>query len=410
MPVVSALLLFMSCWLTGYIVYLWISGEKLVLPRYQVFFLGVLAVVFLSVIFSLYQYHSIIPHWNKTVAVLFSGKKVLLKNAIGWILLGLVQWSAGPLFFVYIYDWLKRYNESDRIIRCLSAGILLSICIAVYQKFFHTGFGDTLGFSKREGRVNGGCFEHNAFAYMLYLSTVLLITAFIKTQNKQRYLFLGGLVLAVFALYLSGIRAALAGTIAVCIISMVLMLWEKDLRTRYLLPFTLFLVIIILYAFLPLPTSGRLSQLGKNIHKSSSPFTVINQERGPYWKVGIHITEKYLPLGTGVGRYLLVLPDFLRSSHLKIWTTNENTCNYYIQIAAEMGLIGVLMFGLMLINVFSQVLNTLNLERYTGTDKRIIAISIAIMLVLLMTWPHLQDLEVSLLFWTLVAMIWEDAC
>jgi len=75
-----------------------------------------------------------------------------------------------------------------------------------------------------------------------------------------------------------------------------------------------------------------------------------------------------------------------------------------------MGLIGVLMFGLMLINVFSQVLNTLNLERYTGTDKRIIAISIAIMLVLLMTWPHLQDLEVSLLFWTLVAMIWEDAC
>jgi O-antigen ligase len=148
--------------------------------------------------------------------------------------------------------------------------------------------------------------------------------------------------------------------------------------------------------------SRLLNSLAGIDYKTNSTFSTVN-DRIPYWKMGYAIFKQNPVFGTGVGRYLLVLPDFMRyKTNLTIHNTNESACNLYIQIAAETGVFGVVIFIGILVIAAKKSVFALFSDNYTRSMAAIVFIAF---LLLFFVGLHIQNVEVSMLFWLMASIV-----
>lgn len=400
---IPASLLVLASWLAAYIIAC--RKEKPVASQLTTAVTPVLLLILISAGYSLTKYISLFPQWNSVVTVHVSGKEVLLKNALGWIMLGYVQWSAGIAFLPLIYDWLKRYNDFNGLARSLAFGLLVSAAIAAYQKFINITFANPASFATYEGRVCGGSGDPNALAYLLFLAIAILVVLWLTRNGTYKYIIFTGIILAFILQLQTGTRIAFAGTLIFLFTTTLFILIRKDLRSGYLAPTAIMLAFGILAIFISSPTSHRI----KNIFNNSDRRPLFS-ERIPYWETGVGIFKENALFGVGTGRYLLELPKYLKSSGKSLHTPNESACNYYVQIIAEFGVIGAVIFGTFFTFIIVSIIRTLKLNRldfFYGTNF-ILAAAVIIMFPLLFWGVHFQNIEVSMFFWTIVSKIMCD--
>ncbi|OGS11653.1 MAG: hypothetical protein A2386_03240 [Elusimicrobia bacterium RIFOXYB1_FULL_48_9] len=407
---IPAVLLFLSGWIAGYLAGRWFKKEPFVLPDRSYLFIAFLSVIFLSSAYSFAKYIAFLPDFNATVATLYLGETVKLKNIFGWIMLGAIQWSAGPLFFLTIYDFINRKSEFISALKWIAPGFVVSIAIGIYQNYFNYGFGLPPEFVNAFGRISAGCFDPNALGYFLLLLVPVLAYLALVYDSPVKFALWTEVAAGIFMIFLSGNRSVAGSVLAVSALAILFIFFRKDIRKKYLMPAILSLLLLAGLFFAPLSATKRIKEMVYNRFAESGTWSEflkpdIFGERIPYWELSLKVIKDNIFLGTGVGRYLVVTPDYLRASH-PLFNNNENACNYYLQLLSETGIFMTLVFFLLLVFVLNRIRLSLAPLRNMALQDFLIAASLIFMLLALNLGPHLINFEVSVIFWTSIALLW----
>ncbi|MFH1369556.1 MAG: O-antigen ligase family protein [Elusimicrobiota bacterium] len=409
--VIPAALIPVSGWLAGYYIYLYRNKLRLEMPKESWILISMLLITLLSTLYSFSKYLSYFPEWNSTVATLYLGEQVRLKNAVGWIILGFVQWSMVPVLLIAFYDWLKRFNCLKSSIAFLAAGILISIEFGVYQKFFDVNFAMPPMFATPLERITGASADPNSLCYLFLMSIPLLICLFLGIKNRLRYLLFAGISVMVLIMYYSGSRSAIIGLFAFLVFTVFFLAVTK--RIGKFILFSLIGVVVLISSLFMMrsPATMRLYELkGRNISGDGKPFTFLTdivEPRIPYWELGWMVFKDNIPAGTGAGRYLMAAPVYQKTIPAHV-NNNENTANYFLQAAAEMGIIGFILFAVFFARLAASAVNLLMKPKAASTNSVILSLSVLIMIILLNIGPHLLMTEVATVFCLTVAALWAD--
>jgi len=398
-PVVSLTLLALAGWFVGcHARWMRHPGERVSFPgsRAMLVFLGWLL---FSELFAVGQYWGVMPHWSRTVVVLWYGKQVTLGHAFGWIMLGYLGWSGGILFVLHAYRIVQDSARRSAWFVWMRYGAVAAVAAGIIQRFWAIGFANTQ--QQMHGmRVPATFYDPNVLAYFLLIAMPLLLVSRAAAAGRPRRMYDGLLFVGlVFLLLQSGSRTALAGIagIGLGLTFLHARAVAEYVRAHWQVVFLTAAGCAVIALFLPGSTFGRLGPL---FH--SERLVDLVAERVPYWMAGLGIIKEHPFAGVGVGRYLLVLPEFLRMHALTLHTPNESACNLFLQIWAETGLPGLLLFVWVMarsgITAWKSV-------RETEVFGSIAGMIVIVLIVLSLFGNHIAVPELAVLFWFCAAYV-----
>jgi O-antigen ligase len=129
----------------------------------------------------------------------------------------------------------------------------------------------------------------------------------------------------------------------------------------------------------------------KTLCKTGDVSSLIG-DREMLWKAGRVTFEHNFVLGTGLGTYLIRMPNY----ESEIGTiSNDNCAQMFLHIGAEMGIVGLVFFVLLLITTF---------WRAFPSDGPVL-LSLVSFVPTFFFGAHLLSFEVNILFWILLGML-----
>lgn len=340
-------------------------------------------------------------------------------NPLGWVLLGYLIWTGGLMLFLL----LATITEQDRLAsweawgRALSVGLLVALILGGYQALGHPSVGNSPASAFREtSRINASFFDPNAFGAFLIMGVPFLLGLVESPRATPLWQVLWLIELAGLMVLLpfSGSRSGLLGTGTALLCWGVWCFQTDRVRIKKHL-FTGLVLLILVSSFMSI-TGRHVSQLpvfqrmkvdlpppSTSLEGTSRGLTrQLLSIRWNNWKGGWKLFRRYPVLGTGIGNYLTMLNRHRRQFPLQV--ENDNSGNYYLQIAAETGIL-----------TFSVMLGFLVLTARRGwkriretSDPRLLGAFAGLlgMWVAFLFGPHILSFEVSLLYWYQISVLW----
>lgn len=398
-------------------------GESKPLPGFLTLLLGVLLVVALapSLEAVLRYVSSLWPDFEKPLIVRDGDWRSSLKlqNAFGWVLLGLSVMSGGWLMAVFLLKEVPGRLSFGQIFLPLALGLLPSIPLGYLQLFHRSGYLSSAPTFIHAGRINGAFIDPNAFAmtlcFLLPWAVGQLWEWNRSVTRKKTWVYVGGALTSVMGimLFFTGTRSAFIGLAGCAAVLAACSFFRTELH-RPLLKFGA--VALILVALL-LTTSGadrfpvfsRIAAARQAL--SQVPLSVdgwrgIKGGRWIIWERAWVLIRQRPWLGSGVGTYLI--EGRLNKSGPALPTLNDNAGNYYLQLWQETGLAGLALF--LLLSLGTLVRGFRAVASDAGPQRVFVLAGYAGMLAALVFGCHLLRIEVNLLFWLSLALLWrEDA-
>jgi O-antigen ligase len=194
--------------------------------------------------------------------------------------------------------------------------------------------------------------RHNFAAYMEMAIAVPLGMLFTgAVARDKRLLYITGIALMGVALIMSGSRGGLVAFLAEIIIFVILTTGAKS-RRRLLLKvgFAVMLIAAVVIGSIFVGGESSLTRIAETA--SSSDLTT---DRGHIWSVTTRVIAGTMPLGAGFGALGVAYTPFDNYSGLE---RVEQAHNDYLQVAADAGVIGIIIGLLFLFWLFRQGLNS----------------------------------------------------
>lgn len=125
------------------------------------------------------------------------------------------------------------------------------------------------------------------------------------------------------------------------------------------------------------------------------------------WKMAVFMIRDYPLGGVGIGGYIIESANYAYQHKTNIGTP-ESAENYILQVAAELGLIGVLLVLWILYEIFKQIRRSCLRVQTLGSDRFVLfgAISgIIAFLIIVQAHTFIGSFEIKSVFWLLVGII-----
>jgi len=247
------------------------------------------------------------------------------------ILLAILSMTAYTLMIITIYigsQKLIQYKDfSVKILLPLTTvGISIS---ALYTIIYY--------FAQNTSRSQTFFVRFNGTGTLLTIGFAILLGYFEYTHNSKKFFLLIPLSMTVIALLLTYSRGALLGFLTAFTF--------YNLRSRkhfIILLIILVLILSIIFSYAPLKD------------RFLSIFSLdINKIRINIWKSTINIIKDHLFLGTGPGNYPLIYPEY-RMLDEKAKHSFSFSHNIFSNIAAETGIIGLILFAWIIIIILKK--------------------------------------------------------
>lgn len=223
------------------------------------------------------------------------------------------------------------------------------------------------------------------FHHPSYLSMFLLLSAYIMLEQlfnnrslAKRILLFAILVVILISIYFLSSRAA----ILTIFISFPLYLLFRYLFNRFTVR-SLIWFLIPMFIFIPVfLTNPRLKRLLNDDSNPSTSEVFMNESRIVMWKAGINIIKKNLIFGVGTGDIQDELnKEYTNTQLIKAnETSNFNTHNQFIEVMAENGLIGIILFLILFLQMIYISLSERNVIYFVFTTIIIVSFCFETML------------------------------
>lgn len=274
----------------------------------------------------------------------------------------------------------------------------LVIFFGLLQKFLldinflrHFGYGpttipaySTIDNNLSFGRIQSTLRGPNPLGAYLVLTVSYLLSKLNPSNYKKLGLLLGGLIV----MFYSYSRSAILGTLATIVC---LFLWQSNGKyKKRLLIFAALIVTIVALLFFVLRSNTVVQQTTLHISSNSASPESSNSIRIEQFKLAIKDIVKH-PLGSGPGT---AGPASVRNDH-----PSKISENYLLQIAQEVGLIGVVIF----ISINILVARELWSKRHNQLPKILLASLVGITLINFVSHAW-TDITLAYLWWGLAGV------
>lgn len=245
-----------------------------------------------------------------------------------------IQFALGLLLLLLATDICARMPQRrERVLVMMIAGAsgagVLNVVRLITASMRHDNVWATFVGYLGSARVNVQYPDWNAAGS--YFALVLLITA--GFVAARRFIYLVPLALIGAALWLTGSRVALAA-VPVTLAAMSVLLLRRAQRRR-----NVAIAIVLAVAFAAIAAGWLWYPTQRNDPAAFSVST-----RLELWKAGFRMMATDPLFGVGLGRFYVLSPEYAAGTLQTIWRPHENAHNYFIQVLAELGVPGLILF------------------------------------------------------------------
>lgn len=298
-----------------------------------------------------------------------------------------IQFAEGLfLFLVAAAVSLRHPDYRDRLLRMMVAGATgaaaLNIVRLVVAAMRHENAGGVFLDLLVHQRVSAQLSDRNAagsyFAMMLFVAIALVA--------RKQFVHILSVVAIAAALWVAGSRTAIAAAVVAAVGYGLLAVPRQSPRRKIV-------VVAAAAAFVAACVAGWMwYPEGRN-----DPAAYSINTRLILWKAGLRMmwTEPFF--GIGLGRYFYVIHDYAAAFLDSIWRPRENAHNYFVQILAELGIPGLLLFLAVLAGSLRQAWSDSRTSRLVATGI------VAFLLTCLTGHPFLVP-QVTYPFWIALAL------
>jgi O-antigen ligase len=340
-----------------------------------------------------------------------------------------LAYLTGFLFFVILLDTLKTGGAIRKSLAALWLGAPIMLFLSYYQYLINPGFGNT-PFWVKLGQINASFKDPNAFGAFLASTIPLLLGMIVISKGMKRVIHI--LILAAFIFVFPQIGARsplLAIVISLLFFSVIWARWQffegKKQRKAHgkavIVGILLSAILILGYTgFLSFSNSRlakRLNVAAKVISLQEDPLNIFTA-RYFLWKEAARMVKDYPLSGVGLGAFIIELPNYYQNnkdmSRLDVqrYRRIDSAENYFLQLAAELGLIGLAICIWLFWVIFEQLRNSLRADDEPDKVNKYIRLGASAGIVSLMVnflfHSYIGSFEIQYIFWFLVALIYHS--
>jgi hypothetical protein len=265
------------------------------------------------------------------------------------------------------------------------------------------------------GQLNSTFKDPNSFAAILTaFIPVLLGTAFFF-QAKLRFFSVILIILSLLVFPLAGSRSGFLALGVSLLSFLILFLISSEMKPRKkVIAISSFFIIlallsgVLLFSFKESILSQRLGW-SLDVLRAETSWNQLFKGRFELWKAAILMTKHYPLSGVGVGSYIVELPNYLKllGSGFRFIDSAEN---YFVQVAAELGFIGLIIVFWLFYEVIKQMKRSWKAKDNNPTPKnRFILIGVISGIAGLFTnflfHTYIGSYEVQYFFWLLIGLV-----
>ncbi len=371
-------------WLLGLLL---LGGLSLFAARFPVH--GIKQLIFLINVYLLYLACILVVDSQAIYkALLYYIKLSLLIT----VLLGFVQYILS-LFFSPFYFW--QYWAS-----------------LISSSYYGQALGDVLAYSNSWFSANGGGQSLRMFGILQdthAFSVVVIFALAFWLVRKRSWQFWLGLTGLCFALIASGTRGAWLAMLAPAVITVFIWLRYKA-KALAMWPLVAHALVIVLFMLSPFISIGlnwvRTINSDDNFLDRATSIYDLNESsnvgRLEIWKSSV-VYAIHHPLGTGYGNFISSISSSANSSGSGDAVTYEQLSqqknlrfnlpqkfitahSLYLHVLVELGLIGLLLFGLMWLSFFAKIWHYLKSEHWQVNQKSLLLFNIGLASVWLLAY------------------------
>ncbi len=391
----------------------------------------IISVFIISLIITILRYANFYPFTTNNYHNLFINIKGITSNfAIPWVIDSFFNYSIGFAVILVAYNVINKMEHIIDILNILIVSTFLSVFIVIYQKFFNPTFGIPVIWTN-SGRFNGTLSDPNALgAYCVLMFPIFFIMIFYYKNIFKKILYFILLVFFSLLVYFSGSRSSLVGILISLVIFFIyfLIFLIKRISHQHLKKKILTISIIII-CFLVIFTGFSIVLSKDSIRNSILKSGVVNRTyetieafklhlekdgfvealksisnyRYIYWERAYQMGRDYPYSGVGIGSYILELPDY-NYRYNRGFQNEDYAGNYYLQLFAEFGIVGLVLVGAFLVIVIKKYI-VFNKSRKLNLVFLSLFVSFLSMLVILTFGPHTNFIEVQITFYLIIALI-----
>lgn len=260
-----------------------------------------------------------------------------------------LNYVAGFAFFLALRKVLKSDADRDSLLTALGAGLLIAIFFGFVQRFLDPALGNTAFWVKMQ-QTNATFKDPNAFGAGLAMLSPLFLGAFFSFRGALKWLFGAVFALGLIIYPFIGARSALLGLFIALVWFAV---FAVRSRKEAVLAGAALIALLAALAGVGVLTHARLvDRLTSSLKGITSKGGLVNlaPERYFLWKGAASIATDYPFTGVGVGAYIIELPNYytrdttVYPGGFEGYRRNDSAEDFFFQIAAEQGLLGLTAF------------------------------------------------------------------
>jgi O-antigen ligase len=408
----TALLLFLFL-LLGWLLNRSYSYSTLdVSPLSRVVFLAII-VISISGVITFWRYTNFAPLLSDRIHELVVNRvNVRAGGAMMSVLFNLLSYLTGFMFLFVLWSVVRSKKSINKILAVLLVSTFLSLVVALIQKYHSLAWGNQ-PFWVTKHQINATFKDPNAFgAYISGMFGVLLgMSLFLRKKLKLVPIFIMLGMLFVFPSV--GSRSAfLALAVSSIAFTFIILTDGKiSLKKKAIYASALALAGIVFVSFLLLFSKGsNLSmRLGDNLASTLNADDIreLISGRTALWGSAAQMIEDFPLTGVGIGGFIIELPNYGKPLGLSLPST-DSAENYFLQIASEIGLVGIFLFFWVFWEIFKETR-----IKWRGCDRddrdRFLFIGLVCGMIALMTnflfHSYVGSFETQYLFWLYVGII-----
>jgi O-antigen ligase len=398
-----------------------------------------IVLIVISIIITISRYVNFYPFiTGKFYDLKININGVRSTDAINGILEYGLNALSGFAIFILASSIFKKIKELLYAVILLILSTLISSFFVIYQSFFDSGFGNVEPWIS-SGRFNATFADPNALgAFTVLMFPLLFLMIFYFKKWYLRLLFFVFFVFFIFLIIFSGSRITLIGIFVsiILILTMNISNFNKKINIRHgkrkliaVVAIILIIILVISFFLVVVFSEKNFSQvLLKNplmMRFKTSATTLIyyfknagfkealksiSNYRYFFWERAYQMGRDYPVSGVGSGAYIYELPDY-HFRYNKGFTQIDSSGNYYLQFFAELGITGLILILYIFYTVIKKSSIVLrNMPARKKEDKyhlifQGLFISFISMVVVLIFGSHTNSIEVNLIFWLVIGLI-----
>ena len=395
-------------------------------------------ILFISSIITTFRYSNFFPFFTNNYYNLNVNINGLKSNEAIFLTIGsFFNYISGIGFLFLILNIIDNFDDIKDIINTVAVSSFFYFIIIIIQKFIKPDYGNFEPWISSL-RLNGTFTDPNSLGSYTVLVLPILFAAVI--YYKKWYLKL--IIFIAFALVftsmlLSGSRSAIIGILISLFIFLIfgfikfvkiIKSAKKSKRIIYIISLLLvFIIIISFIAFVygtdnkiksKLSSSGVISRLSETVQTAMSSYKrdgliesikSISNYRYILWDRAFQIGKDHIAAGVGAGAYIIELPDY-HWRYDRGFAQVDYPGNYYLQVFAEFGLIGIFLYLFLFFMIFKKYFSFLRIKYKEVSQKNNILftglfISFLSMIFILIFGSHTNNIEIQFMFWLIAGLL-----